>query len=228
MDFSVVQPNKELRALARAQLKGVWKQMAYTFFVFTLVFLPYYIVSFYSSYLSDDAPVIILLLTPLLSIAAIVAAGPFQLGFVGYFLKRIRGQEIMLNNIFDGFKSFRPSFLLMLLVSIFTCLWSLLLFIPGIIKALGYSMSFYILYDNPDMKPREAMKKSQAMMKGYKGKLLLLMLSFIGWAILGAFTLCIGYLWLYPYIYLSLGNFYENLKQSQGKAPAEAAGTAAA
>jgi uncharacterized membrane protein len=43
----------------------------------------------------------------------------------------------------------------------------------------------------------------------------MLYLSFFGWAFLGVLTLGIGFVWLYPYIALSLGNFYENLKQNQ-------------
>jgi len=54
------------------------------------------------------------------------------------------------------------------------------------------------------------------MMKGYKWKLFLLQLSFIGWMLLCTlFTLGIGYLWLGPYIGLSTANFYENLKKNQ-------------
>ena len=46
-------------------------------------------------------------------------------------------------------------------------------------------------------------------MKGKKGDYFVLMLSFIGWAILACFTFGIGMLWLYPYIQVSLVSFYE-------------------
>jgi len=52
----------------------------------------------------------------------------------------------------------------------------------------------------------------EEMMTGFKWKLFCLHLSFIGWAILAILSLCIGYLWLVPYMYASLANFYENLK----------------
>jgi len=71
------------------------------------------------------------------------------------------------------------------------------------------------MYDNPDIKPLEAIKKSQIMMKGYKWKLFILHLSFIGWGLLCILTAGIGFLWLYPYVGLSEGNFYENLKRNQ-------------
>ena len=42
-----------------------------------------------------------------------------------------------------------------------------------------------------------------------RGKLFCLQLSFIGWAILVACTLGIGYLWLVPYIQLAIIAFYK-------------------
>jgi len=145
------------------------------------------------------------------------------LGFAGYSLRRIRGEEIRLTNIFEGFNHFFPSLLLYILTALFVFLWSLLLIIPGIVKGLGYSMAFYIMRDDPSIKPLEALRKSQLMMKGYRLKYLLLSLSFIGWAFLAFLTLCIGYFWLYPYIYLSTANFYENVKQNYEKTAVAAA-----
>jgi uncharacterized membrane protein len=256
MNYHEIQPNRELRAYARQQLKGVWGNMAFTFFILFLIFLPYYIFSYLNSGLNAEEnnlffnpmdiylldlldkymPDIVPIVPPianLLTIAVLLAVGPFALGFVGFFLKRIRGETIAVENIFDGFKRFFPAFLTMFFTVLFTFLWSLLLIIPGIIKAFGYSMAFYIMYDNPEIKPLEALKKSQILMKGYKMKLFLLELSFIGWTFLAilpfmlavrwlnnsfaALPFILGILWLYPYIYLSIANFYENLKRNQEK-----------
>jgi len=78
-------------------------------------------------------------------------------------------------------------------------------------------MSYFIMYDSPEIKPLEALKKSETMMKGYKGKYFLLCLSFIGWVLLGIITLGIGFLWIIPYIWLTQANFYENLKKNKEK-----------
>jgi uncharacterized membrane protein len=222
----------------------VWGAMAFTYFIYALIYTPYYIVSYMDSalkaednnlffnpvdiYIVDlidtyipDIAFLIPLVNGVLSIAVLLAAGPFALGFAGFFLKRIRGQQIAVENIFDGFKRFLPGVLTMFFTVLFTVLWSLLLIIPGIIKAFGYSMAFYIMYDNPGMKPREALKKSQIMMKGYKLKLFLLELSFIGWMILASIPFGLGFLWLSPYMYLSIANFYENLKRNQENSQAE-------
>jgi uncharacterized membrane protein len=218
MNYDEIQPNSELRAYARQQLKGVWGEMAFAYFILNLIYFPSCIFSVLNS-LNEYMPYIpsFSLISAVLTIGMHLITGAFTLGFAGYFIKRVRGEEIALKNIFDGFNRFFPSFLLYFFTTLFTSLWTLLLIIPGIVKGLGYSMAFYIMYDNPEIKPLEALKKSQIMMKGHKGELFLLELSFIGWALLCILTLFIGLLWLYPYMSLSLTNFYENLKRSQEK-----------
>ena len=102
------------------------------------------------------------------------------------------------------------------LVFIYTFLWSLLLIIPGIIKHYSYAMTPYILKEEPEMKNNAAIEKSMVMMDGNKMKLFMLDLSFIGWAILCIFTFGIGFLFLQPYVAISRAAFYEDLKAQQG------------
>ena len=210
--------NAELRASARKQLQGVWGQMALAFLVYySITIIPGFIFSDYSEY-GFYSPIYNNLLDTIINIAIFVISGPLFLGISGYVLKRTRNEEINIENIFDGFKRFFPSFLLVFFSTLFILLWSLLLIIPGIIKGLGYSMAVYIMYDNPEISSLEALKRSQIMMKGYKGKLFCLYLSFIGWGLLCLLTLGIGFLWLAPYYYLADANFYENLKKNQEQA----------
>ena len=88
----------------------------------------------------------------------------------------------------------------------------MLLVIPGIIASYRYSQAFYLLADNDDMTALEALRASKEMMKGYKWKLFVLSLSFIGWILLAAVTLGIGYIFLSPYINTAYTNFYEYLR----------------
>lgn len=104
--------------------------------------------------------------------------------------------------LFAPFKQYARTVGAVLLVFVYTLLWTLLLVIPGIIKAYSYSMTFYILRENPEMTAGDAITASQKMMDGHKMDLFLLSLSFIGWAILASITFGIGYLWLIPYIYI--------------------------
>ena len=55
------------------------------------------------------------------------------------------------------------------------------------------------------------------MMQGHKMDLFVLSLSFIGWMILGVFTFGILYIWLVPYMSVTLANFYNDIKKQQKK-----------
>lgn len=122
--------------------------------------------------------------------------------------------------LFAPFKQYARTVGAVLLVFVYTLLWTLLLVIPGIIKAYSYSMTFYILRENPEMTAGDAITASQKMMDGHKMDLFLLSLSFIGWAILASITFGIGYLWLIPYIYTASAAFYETLKKETSVTPA--------
>lgn len=99
------------------------------------------------------------------------------------------------------------------LVSLFTFLWTLLLIVPGIIKALSYSQTYYILADaqanDVEMSAMEAIKTSQMIMKGHKWEFFCLQLSFLGWMILAGLTFGIGWLWLGPYLSTTKACYYD-------------------
>ncbi len=151
------------------------------------------------------------------SVAAVgfVIAGPLLVGQAIYLIDMIEnqtdGKKIEL--VIEGFKrSFINSFVATLLVGIFTFLWSLLLIIPGIIKSLAYSMTPYIIADEPGIDALDAIKKSQEMMRGHKMELFMLSLSFIGWFLLGVLTFGIGMFFVLPYYQTTLANFYLELR----------------
>lgn len=85
-------------------------------------------------------------------------------------------------------------------------------FVYLFITALSYSLSYMIAFDNETMEGKEVVEESKKLMTGNRGRLVLLQLSFIGWAILSIFTLYIGLLWLVPYIQVAVICFYEVLK----------------
>lgn len=74
-----------------------------------------------------------------------------------------------------------------------------------------YTLAYYISYDNTELSPKECVLKSAELMKGNRGNVFLLELSFIGWAILAFFTLGLGFLWLAPYMQVALVCFYEKV-----------------
>ena len=138
---------------------------------------------------------------------------PLSWGYGVLWLALARNENVDYGMLFDGFKDYLRIFLTLLLVQIYTILWMLLLIIPGLVKCYSYSMTSFILKDNPEMKYDAAINESMRMMQGHKMKLFLLDLSFIGWFFLSILTLGIGFLFLQPYMSTAHAHFYEDLKK---------------
>lgn len=150
-------------------------------------------------------------------IASLLLSGPVAYGVSAMFLKQTRtGEKMDIGDIFNGFREdFSNTFLIGLMTTIFTMLWSLLFIVPGIVKALSYSMAMYIKVDHPDYDWKQCIDESQRMMQGHKGELFVLNLSFIGWMIVGAFCAGIGSFWVNAYMQAATSQFYENLRRSE-------------
>lgn len=144
--------------------------------------------------------------------ASLLITGPFALSLATLSLTVLRGGEIKVEMLFDGFRNFVSAFLLQLVNSLLVMLWSLLFVIPGIVKAYSYAMSTYILADNPEMSQAECRKESMRMMQGHKWRLFCLQFSFLGWSILCALTFGILSFWVAPYMNTATAAFYEDLK----------------
>lgn len=187
--------NCELRATARQSLSNKWGLAVVVSLVYFIVAMGISVIPFIGS------------------VAGILIAPPLGYGFVVLFLKGFRGEELEVGKLFDGFKEYGRILGTMILMNIYTFLWSLLLIIPGIIKAYSYAMTPYVLNDEPELSFNAAIEKSMALMEGKKMKLFLLDLSFIGWILLALITLGIGFLWLYPYMQTARAAFYEDLKK---------------
>ncbi|MBF1534514.1 MAG: DUF975 family protein [Prevotella salivae] len=159
-----------------------------------------------------DSPAILHLIGLVLFILAL----PLTWGYQSLFLGAVRGGEATAKDLFEGYNKelFSRVLTTTLLYYVYVLLWSLLLLIPGCIKAYSYAMTPYILKDNPEMKNNAAIEESMRMMDGHKLELFLLDLSFIGWALLSLLTCGIGFLWLTPYMNMARVNFYEDLKKA--------------
>ncbi|HPJ44525.1 MAG TPA: DUF975 family protein [Tenuifilaceae bacterium] len=189
--------NKELMRMAKASLKGKWGIAVGTFLLYFLI----------TGAIAGSAEV-----APFFGLLNLIVGGPFALGITIFSLAISRESEPRLEQIFQGFNNFTTALVAYLLMVLFIILWTLLLIIPGIIAALSYSMTFYIIADDSSIKPMDALNKSKTMMYGYKWKFFCLGLRFIGWALLCILTLGIGFLWLIPYVQVSYAKFYDDIK----------------
>ncbi|MDE5549457.1 MAG: DUF975 family protein [Clostridia bacterium] len=151
----------------------------------------------------------------LMNVAMILVGGPMTMGLSIVAVKITKGEKVNVITLFEGFNDFLKVFLLYIVNAIYVFLWSLLFIIPGIIKALSYSMCYFILIDNPNLTYDEARRRSVEMMRGNKGKLFCLYFSFIGWYILSYLTFGILFLFTMPYIRMSLYQFYQSILPEQ-------------
>ncbi len=93
-------------------------------------------------------------------------------------------------------------------------LWTLLLIIPGVIKAYQYKFVSYILAENADLSTSEALDMSTEMTRGHKMDLFVMDLSFIGWYILGSLFFGIGVFFVNPYRDTSFAMLYMKLSEN--------------
>lgn len=137
-------------------------------------------------------------------------------GYVVYAMNVRKGQTTPYATLFDGFVFAGKLILLNIVISVFVFLWSLLLFIPGIIATYRYRFAIYNLCDDPSVGVMEALRMSKAQTKGHKGQLFVLDLSFIGWNLLCALTLGILSIWIMPYIQQTDIGYFEAIKSMSG------------
>jgi uncharacterized membrane protein len=186
--------NSELRAEARASLQGKWGIGA----VITLIYMAITLTFAW--------------FPPISFLFSLLVGSVLGYGLIAVFLKSFRGEQPEIGNLFVGFRNYGSVLGTMLLMFLYTFLWSLLLIVPGIIKSYSYAMTPYLLHDHPELGAEALICKSMEMMKGHKMKLFLLDLSFIGWGLLCILTLGIGLLWLSPYMQSARAAFYEDVR----------------
>jgi uncharacterized membrane protein len=189
--------NKQLMADARQVLSGRWKTAVGAAAIFLGISYP------------------LQWLPPLGGFAAFIVSGPLTLGLTCFWLGVSRQKPVRASQVLSGFQVFWKSFSAYFLSGLFAVLWALLLIVPGIMAALSYAMTFYILADNDAMGARDAISASKEMMLGHRWRLTCLFARFIGWGLLSVLTAGIGFLWLLPYVGVSTALFYEDLKSRQ-------------
>lgn len=187
----------ELKTLAKQQIKGHIGVL----FLISLVF-------FGISALAGMIPMVGSL------VMALVITPAFSIAMIVIYLNLTKNMTPEIGELFAHFNKFWSAFKICWLNGLFVALWSLLLVIPGIIKAYSYSMALYILAENPEIGALEAINRSKAMMDGHKMERFVLDLSFIGWHLLGAVTFGIAYVWVIPYISATTANFYNSIKNT--------------
>lgn len=157
-----------------------------------------------------------LISTALISLALTIIVGSVvAVGYANFNIKLIDGKYASIGDLFSYFSHFKTVVLTALLKFAKVFLWTLLFIVPGIIASYNYALSDYLLAENPELSPSEALEMSKKIMYGNRLRLFCLELSFIGWAFLCVFTFGIGVLWLNPYQQAAIAAFYRELCENK-------------
>jgi uncharacterized membrane protein len=148
-------------------------------------------------------------------IVSFLLAGPLQLGLCFFFLNLIKGKETRFELLFEGFKPLMTVLLSYAIITVLTVVGLVLLVIPGIVVALGFSMTYYIIAEDPEISFQAALEQSWKLTDGYKMELFELNLRFIPWYLLGVLCLIVGVLAVIPWHNTTLTLYYEDLKERQ-------------
>jgi uncharacterized membrane protein len=111
------------------------------------------------------------------------------------FITVVKGETIDYKGIIlEPFKTNQVRNLLLGLVkNLYIAVFSLLLIVPGVIKAYEFAMAHYLVVREPELEWKAALDKSKKLMDGHKMELFTLDLSYLLW-----YILVIPLIWFMP------------------------------
>lgn len=232
--------SSELKALAKEHMFGKYGTAIGAFIV---VFMIITLTSFFSTIFIDTTKVVGIVINFIISFIISVLTGLFTSGEKYFYLKISCGQPVTVNDVFYGFQLFPNKAILIQLFltlciyismvpmtilsymvvrdpkdAMLTLFYSLSLIFYGLVTmilSLLYSQAFYLLHDFPNYSAKELLAMSRKLMKGSKGRLFYLIMSFIPLLMLGILSCGIAYLWLMPYINATMAEFFLDLVKNK-------------
>ncbi|MDR3287935.1 MAG: DUF975 family protein [Peptococcaceae bacterium] len=159
---------------------------------------------------------VVVSLIPFVNIISGLLYSVFAVGLATIYIALTRGERPEVADLFKGFHIFGKAAWLGIITGFFVMLWTLLLVIPGIIKAISYAFAPYILAENPELTAREALRESKRITYGHKMDFFILGWSFFWWELLAVITLGLAGIYVAPYIQATIANFYNEIKGDNG------------
>lgn len=235
--MNVYKSTSELKALAREQLRGKYGISIGVVLIAALIST---IISIFATVIVKTDSMTSIIIYYLISFIITLLSAVLTLGLIKFFINFTRNKDYQIGDVFWGFQNHPDKVIVLTLILtllILVCLLpgiiflilylvtkNILLFvmtvltlmigcIAVIILKLTYSQTVYLLADEKNNSVIESLKASQTMMKGNKGRLFYLHISFIGWYLLSVFSCGIAMLWIEPYRLCATTNFYLDLKE---------------
>lgn len=194
---------RELKSNSKDQLRGNWGLAIITILVYSLIIS---IFGYSDSIYNNNIEII-------LDLSSLLLSGVLTLGISKFLLNLTKkDSSAKFADLFSGFNVYFKTLGLNILLGIIIVIGTIFLVVPGLIFALMFSQTFFILSEDNEKGIIQCLSESREMMIGYKFDYFVLMLSFLGWWLVSALTLGIGALWVYPYQKLTEANFYLEIK----------------
>ncbi len=236
-------PAKELKRQARSALMGRYTKPMTAYAITQLIVMganfPFELM------LKSNPTILQMVLSGLAAIIISFLSGVFICGQLFIHLNMARGKQAHRTDVFRFFTR-RPDRIILsgmlitcmslavtipaIAVSVFALrsdsmsyyisavfIWIVTL-IPLLVITYTYSLNNFLLIDRPDESIRDIFRLSRHMMRGKKGRLFYLNLSFFGMLLLCTLSLGIGLLWVIPYRNQTFTAFYLNLADEKGEA----------
>lgn len=226
----------QLKDMAKDKLMGKYGIVILTVFLSMLINLGVTLLFFFFTPMGGLGAIIFSLL---LNLGASIVLGVLNAGISFFFLNIACNQNYSETDLFYGFREqttkfltisaafaavqffallpyqfissvymTRPDSSLWMLLTICSWVLGMLLYVP---LSLAISQAFYLALDFPGLSAGETLKKSMRIMKGHKRRLFYIEISFLPLMVVSLFSCCIGYLWLIPYMDMTMTYFYLDL-----------------
>lgn len=226
--------SRELKALARDTLANRYGSFIGTLIVYFLIVLGSNMLLTFA--FPFRGTVISSIIAWLASFIITLIISVFSVGLIRFSLNMCRGEQYRLSDLFFGFRTHPDKIIIAQLIltliseicSIpvtimdfmsssntltldelsFRSLVILACSFLNFVVTLGLHLTMYLLcdYDNPSAV--QALRESWHLMRGNKGRLFYLSLSFFGIFLLGFLSCGIGFLWALPYWEITFSYFY--------------------
>ncbi|MDE6663747.1 MAG: DUF975 family protein [Lachnospiraceae bacterium] len=232
----------ELKAIAKEHMFNKYGTAIGAMVIVSMITM---FVSFFSSIFIDTKTIAGIILNLLISFVISVLTGLFTSGQRYFYLKISCDRPVTISDVFYGFKLFPnkavliqlylsiwiyvsmlPMTLMSYMVtrnpknSLYMLFYSLAMIFYGVVTvilSLVYSQAFFLLHDFPNYSAKELLAMSRQLMKGSKGRLFYLNVSFFPLMLLGLLSCGIAYLWLVPYMNATASEFFLDLIQNSNR-----------
>lgn len=233
--MNLCKSSSELKSLAKQSLLGKYGTIIGAMLIVEMITLA---ISFITSNAVNQNNIYGMIIYYAITLITELISAVFIIGQISIYLNISCERPYKVSDVFNGFKLHPDKAiivqLILILISV-TCILpfgisvgvyyvtrnSLFILMISLLGVLGtvlivyfmllFSQTYYLLLDFPEYTVKELLTLSKEVMKGNKGRLFYIYISFIPLFLLGLLSCGIGFFFIIPYLNMTLAKFYLNL-----------------